>query len=49
MQEEVKGEDGTGETQDGQSQELEAGETTHIFQDIIKLHGRGMEVQVFTT
>lgn len=39
MQEEVKGEDGARKTQDGQGHELEAGETAHTFQDIIKLHG----------
>lgn len=49
MEEEVEGEDGARETKNGQSQELEPGETTRLLQDIIELHGEEMEVQVFKT
>lgn len=50
MQEEVEGENGPRETQNGQSPELELGETTHTVQDIIKLHdGEEMDEQVFGT
>lgn len=50
MQEEVEGENGPRETQNGQSPELELGETTHTVQDIIKLHdGEEMDDQVFGT
>lgn len=43
MQEEVEGEDGAGEAQDQQEQELEPGEATNIIEDLLKPHGDGTE------
>lgn len=39
VQEEVEGQDGAGEAQDEQEQELEPGEAADVVQDLLKPHG----------